>query len=252
MANHNDTGAWQYGPHGEVTGKPKFSGRWPSDRVKTAGYPYFGGAEVMHFIGDPVASVDGWMATIFHRLILLDPNAHYAGYGNDKNNETAVDVMDFGGGPTESGVWTSALPYPLAYPADGQTDVPPVWSGGESPDPLPPGAQRPVGYPFTIQGMGGKLQIDTAVLRSSDGQTVAVHPNPTDCANFNCYALIAVAPLQPNTAYVVEASGTVAGIAFQQSWHFTTGESTVLAAVQTPLLPAALPVQTPPPPTPLP
>jgi len=38
-----------------------------------------GGSEVMHGWGDPVASVDGWMASIYHRVISLDPGAIFTG-----------------------------------------------------------------------------------------------------------------------------------------------------------------------------
>jgi hypothetical protein len=113
MLNSADLSAWTYGAHGEVEGKPYYTGRWPSNRISAAGFPWFGGSEVMHFIGDPTESVDGWMATIYHRAIILDPGAHYTGYGNGRNSQTAVDVMDFGGGPTDQGVWSSAMPYPL-------------------------------------------------------------------------------------------------------------------------------------------
>lgn len=235
IANKNDGSAQLYGAHGEVDGKLHFTGRWPSDRVKAAQFPWNGGAEVMHFIGDPTVSVDGWMATIFHRLILLDPNAHYTGYASAKGANAAVDVMDFGTGPTEAGIWLSASPYPLAYPADGQTDVPTRWNGSEAPDPLPPGAKRPVGYPFTLQGVGGKLQVDSIQLRTDTGQVVPVHPNPTDCANGACYALIALDPLLPNSSYVVEAAGNVGGVAFHQQWHFTTSAAAVDAATVQPV-----------------
>lgn len=230
LANENDSDAQIYGAHGEVKGKPYFTGQWPGDRIKAANYPWDGGAEVMHYVGDPVVSVDGWMATIFHRLVLLDPTSHYTGYASATDANAAVDVMDFGTGPTDAGIWSSATPYPLAYPADGQRDVPPSWNGAEWPDPLPPGAKHPVGYPFTLQGVGGKLQIDSIQLRTAAGQAVAVHPNPADCANGSCYALIAVEPLQPNTEYVVEAAGNVGGTAFHQQWHFTTSATNVLAA----------------------
>lgn len=211
MANHADPAAWPYGPHGEVENKPNYTGRHASDRVKAAGFAWGGGAEVMHFISDPVASVDGWMASIYHRMIILDPNAHYAGYGAGGNGQTAVDVMDLGGGPTESGVWSSATPYPLAYPVDGQTNVPPM------------------GYPFTLQGVGGPLQVTQAELRTADGVVVPVHPNPAGCVN-SCYAIIAIASLSPQTTYVVAASGAVGTVPFAQEWRFTTGETTTSLA----------------------
>ena len=228
MANYTDPSALTYGPHGEVENKQHYTGRRASDRIKVAGFAWAGGAEVMHFVGDPTISVDDWAATVYHRLLLLDPNAHYAGYGLAKDGR-GVDVMDFAGGPTETGIWSSALPHPLGYPANGQTDVPRAWLGNESPSPLPPGVQRPVGYPFTLQGVGGKLAVTKAELRTADGQVVPVHPNPAGCADANCYTLIATTPLQPSTVYIVEASGTVEGVAFQQQWQFTTAAGDVAA-----------------------
>jgi hypothetical protein len=223
MLNFSDASAWTYGAHGEVEGKPGYTGRWPSDRMQAAEFPGWGGAEIMGYRGDPVASVDAWMATIYHRVIPLDPSERYTGYGHGRNDRTAVDVMDFGSGQAASGLWTMAIPYPLAYPADGQIGVPLLWGGGEAPDPLPPGASRPVGYPFTLQGLRGTLKVTRAVMRDEGGQRVAIHPNPPDCATFNCYALIAVAPLQPNHWYSAFAKGTVGGVGFKRTWRFMTG-----------------------------
>ncbi len=244
LLNHNDASAMIYGPHGEVEGKPAYTGQWPSDRIVAAGYPWWGGAEVMHFLGEPVSSVDGWMSTIYHRVIMLDINARYTGYGWGSQQEgeyrQAVDVMDFGAAPAASATPT---PYMLGYPVDNETGVPPQWDGGESPDPLPPGAPRPVGFPVTLEGEGGALHVDEADLRTSTGDLVPIHPNPADCITFNCYALIAVNPLQPDSTYTVHARGNVEGIAFDQTWHFTTGNSLTLNPFfpSSPMDPAVLP-----------
>jgi uncharacterized protein YkwD len=231
MLNYQEQSAWEYGPHGEVEGYAGYTGKAPSERMLYAGlpteFPWGGGSEVMHYIGDPVESVDGWMSSVYHRIIVLDPSVNYAGYGNGKSEDTAVDVMDFGWGSLESGSWYPVLSaYPLAYPTDGQLDVPPEWGGGEYPDPLPPGAARPVGYPFTLQGVGGKLQVDKAEFQDSNGNHVSFHPNPPDCPTFNCFALITTEPLVPNTKYVVTVQGNVSGIPFDRMWTFKTGEST--------------------------
>jgi len=223
LLNYADGSAGIYGAHGEVEGKPGFTGKWPKDRIATTNYPWWGGAEVMHGLGDPLASVDDWMATVYHRFPILEPYNHYVGYAHNAGAPVAVDVMDFGAGPTAAGVWMPATPYPLAYPVDGQSDVPPSWGGAESPSPLPDGVNGPVGYPFTLQAIGGKLTITQAELRTADGTLVATHPNPADCAAGRCLALIAVAPLAPHTSYSVTAAGDVSGIAFQQQWRFTTG-----------------------------
>jgi uncharacterized protein YkwD len=222
LLNTADVQAWEYGVHGEVVGKPGFTGKWPHDRMQAANYPFFGSAEVMHFLADPIGSVDGWISGILHRVILLEPVLTCGGYGGGKNGQAAVDVINLGIGENTQTLMATTTPYPLSYPADGQQGVPLWWNGNESPDPLPAGATRPVGYPFTLQGVMGKLVVDWVEMRGGDGKVVAVHPNPPLCPQFNCYALIPVQPLSPRTTYTVAAQGSVGGVAFSQSWTFTT------------------------------
>jgi len=65
--NYPDPSAWNSGgpDHSEVIGKPGFTGEWPALRAYAAGYPEgWGAGEVMHFIGDPIASVDGCLLFI--------------------------------------------------------------------------------------------------------------------------------------------------------------------------------------------
>ncbi len=221
--NHGDPSAWEHGAHGQVEGKPSFTGQWPSDRIKAANYPWWGGAEVMHGLGDVLPSIDGWVDTVYHRFAILDPQNHYIGYAHHAGSPRSVDVMDFGGGPMASGLWISATPFPLAYPANGQNGVPISWNGAEAPSPLPPGASGPVGYPFTLQPVGGQLTIQTATLQTEAGALVPTHPNPPGCVTGRCLALIAIAPLQPQTTYVVNATGTVGDVPFNGEWRFTTG-----------------------------
>lgn len=221
MLNASDPGAWVYGAHGEVERKPGYTGQWPSDRLENLGFPWIGGAEVIHYYGDPETAVRDWMNTVYHRILLLDPAAEFAGYAGDQSSQTAIDVMDFGIGP-DSRQKKQPAPYPLAYPASGQKNVPVSWSGLEAPDPLPAGAKKPVGFPFTLQGVGGTLVVDQIELVDSSGKPVPVHPNPPDCPTFNCYAVIAVSPLKPGTTYRVHARGNVGGVPFDQKWEFRT------------------------------
>jgi len=221
VLNRGVAGAWTNGPHGEVAGYPGFTGTDVSARLDFAGYLGESSGEVMHYIGDPTISVDGWMATVYHRLPIIDPNRKHAGYA--LNTQPGVDAMDFGAGPAATGVWMSATPYPLAYPVDGQTNIPVGWSGLEIPNPLPPGVSTPVGYPFTIQGVNGTLFVEWAEMRDGSGNLVPTHPNPTaECGPRNCYTLIPVSPLAQNTTYTVSARGTIALIPFDLSWSFTT------------------------------
>lgn len=227
LNNFADPTAWEFGFHSEVGGKPGFTGQWPKDRMEAADYPWYGSAEVMHFLGDPAASVDEWIASVYHRVILLEPTITCGGYGSGKNDQTAVDVLNLGIGDKGESLLVTTTPYPLAFPGDGQQGVPVAWNGNESPDPLPPYATRPAGFPFTLQGVMGKLVVDWAEMRNSEGQVIPVHPNPSLCSEFNCYALIPIQPLSTWSSYTVSAQGSVAGVAFNISWTFMTGDGTL-------------------------
>jgi uncharacterized protein YkwD len=222
LLNHDDPTAWIYGYHGEVDGKAGYSGQWPADRMTAAGFSWSGRSEVMHFLGDPAGSIDGWMTTVYHRIVLLDPKATHAGYSRGQIGPIVVDILDLGTGPTLEGSLSKTTPYPLAYPANGQVDVPVSWNGAENPNPLPPGAKQPVGYPFTLQGAMGKLKVEWAEMRDQYGLLVNLHPNPVHCVDFNCHALIPVQPLKPGISYTVRATGLVGDVPFNSSWTFRT------------------------------
>jgi uncharacterized protein YkwD len=216
LLNYADEAAMVYGPHGEVAGKPGYTGRASWDRDTAAGYPWFAGWEVMHFVNDPVRSVDDWVATIYHRVIMLDPYLEYMGYGHGSSGAMRVDVADFGHGTTDP------VPQQITlFPAPGQTNVP-LLGSWESPSPLPPGETDPFGYPITIQPTAFvPLTVAQAELRDASGAPVAVYPSPSDCGT-TCYALIPIEPLQSATTYTVHAAGTVDGVPFEKTWSFTT------------------------------
>ena len=67
----NDDSAKIYWPHGEVEGKPGYTGRWSGDRAMASDYPWNAGWEVISFDNDPIVSVDNLIATVFHRLTLI-------------------------------------------------------------------------------------------------------------------------------------------------------------------------------------
>jgi uncharacterized protein YkwD len=216
LLNYADKTAMAYGPHGEVAGKPKYTGREPWDRDTAAGYPWFAGWEVMHFVNDPVRSVDGWAATIFHRAIMLDPYMEYMGYGYGSVGTARVDVADFGHGMTDS-----VRQNVVTFPALGQTDVP-LQGMLETPSPLPPGETGPFGYPITIQPTAFiPLVVTQAELRDGSGALVSVYPNPSNCGTA-CYALIPTKLLHAATTYTVHAVGTIDGAPFDMTWSFTT------------------------------
>lgn len=142
-ANRNDPRLAGLGFHSEQPDLPGFTGVTPGDRAMYFGYGA-GAGEDGHFIGDPVASVDGWMATVYHRNLVLCYTCTDAGYGIVNSPKNKVDTLNMGGGktrPAERMIYT--------YPAAGRTSVPRSWDGGEIPDPLP-GWPKPVGYPLSL------------------------------------------------------------------------------------------------------
>jgi len=217
LLNHSDPSAWTNGPHGEVNGKPGFSGVMPGDRAVAAGYPWAAGWEIMDYFDDPLRTVDGLMATVFHRLNLLTPTHAYLGYGHGRSAVEYVDVLDFGRGPSSP----SAPPDLAVYPGPGQVEIP-RYGAGETPSPLPPGASYPIGYPITLQPLAGtRLVVREAELRDASGVPMQVYPNPPDCGT-SCYALIRTAGLKAATTYTVHVAGALDGISFDKTWSFTT------------------------------
>lgn len=147
--NINDDSANLYWPHGEVEGKPGYTGRWSGDRAVATSYPWSAGWEVMSFDNDPIVSVDNLIATVFHRVTMLDPYMEYMGYGHGPVGSAGADVIDFGHGTSNTD-----RQQVIIYPADGQANVPVLWFGGETPSPLPPDAPpSAVGFPITIFGL---------------------------------------------------------------------------------------------------
>lgn len=217
ILNDENPSAWTNGPHGEVVGKPGFTGQSAADRMVVAHFPYGPSAEVMDYYDDPIRSVDGLMATVFHRVIALTPTHAYIGYGHMHSMTAAADVIDFGRGAADP----TGQPGVAVFPGNGQTNVP-LYGEGETPSPLPPGANYPIGYPVTLQPIyATTLTVTQAELRDGGGALVNVYPSPTNC-NSSCYALIPTAGLQPATTYTVHVTGTIDTTPFDKIWSFTT------------------------------
>jgi len=217
LLNHDDPSAWVAGPHGEVIGKPGFSGESSGARAIAAGYPWAAGWEVMNYFDDPTRGVDDLMNSVFHRAGILTWSHQYMGYGHGHTSEESVDVIDFGRGVTEPVSATGVL----VFPADGQTDIP-LYGASETPDPLPPDGHYPIGYPITVQPVfGTTLIIDLANVRAANGTSVPLYPNPAGCGTA-CYAMIPVDPLQLSTTYTINVRGTVDGLPFDKTWSFTS------------------------------
>jgi uncharacterized protein YkwD len=170
---------------------------------------------------EPLAAVPDWMATLFHRIPLLDPELRRVGFGASKGEKSGWVV----GVDVTSGRGSSAV---VCCPADGQKDVPTAYHAGERPDPVPQSKDHRAGFPVTVMFPPGAAVKDaTARLLDGRGQEVAAwvsSPEQTVDHDLqrNQVCLIARQPLQPGTRYTVTVSAQVDGAEWKETWRFTT------------------------------
>jgi Cysteine-rich secretory protein family len=181
-------------------------------------------SSVIYPTDDPVAAVDGWMATLFHRLPLLDPRLTRVGLGYAKGDKSGGFFM----------VNTSARDgpagaKPVLFPADKQEDVPLNFTP-ERPDSLPESKDKIAGYPITALFPASVTVKDlTVLLKDAAGNEVdfwlSTPEKPAGDQKLfqrNAVCLIAKAPLKPGTTYTVTIKAKVSQKAWSESWSFTT------------------------------
>ena len=175
----------------------------------------------IHFV-DPAAAVDGWMATLFHRVPILHPHLKRVGIGYAKGGKwgwvTLLDVM--------SGRESGKPAGPVAWPVDKQTDVPLAF-GGEIPDPIPDDKDKKAGYPITVTFVDGETVKEAAATLKIDKKDVefwlSSPEKPADARyQANTICLFAKDALQPGTTYTVTVTAKVNGKAWTKTWSFTT------------------------------
>lgn len=184
---------------------------------------YFGGpsaGEVINYDNNPISAVDGWMETLYHRLLLIDSGITEMGYGE-------------GGGNVINMTWGKASDTEVAYPYPGQTDVPVGWDGREWPDPRrfhPTAPEGPWGYTITLTfgGRPRKLTLEQAQLTDSQGTSVELMKFDPKLDNYltTSVSVIPYKPLKPDTTYTVRLAGKAdfgKGVTgWERSWSFRT------------------------------
>jgi uncharacterized protein YkwD len=182
-------------------------------------------------IGDhgPLDGIDAWMATLYHRVPLLEPNLKAVGYGCARARRLGwVAVMNVSAGKDR----TLPRPHPVFYPAPDQAGVPLHFpAGGEEPNPIPDSTAGRAGFPVTaFFPETAPLKSASAVLTDPAGKEVAVwFSTPEVPANpkfikhqGNTVCLIPRDPLKPNTTYHVVMRGRQGDKPWDKEWRFTT------------------------------
>jgi hypothetical protein len=197
----------------EAMGCMGFTGADGAAREQAAGHLAVGATEVLTQHGNmPAPAVQSWVDTVWHRIPALDPWTTDLGYGGAKG----WDIIDFGRGMTGAPANTVVV-----YPYDGQTDVPPSFSGRESPvPPLPATGVWPSSYPINIYAKN--LSVTEHVLTKGGEPTPLPHTwvdskSPTVDAGYKYYLantafMYGDAAFAANTQYRVKFVGMSGGM----------------------------------------
>ncbi|WP_041679522.1 CAP domain-containing protein [Cupriavidus necator] len=229
--------------HDEVSGNAGYTGATPDARIQAA-YPTNADAEV-------VAGANKWTSVAnaqlslspkdslvsdlinapFHRASLLGSYASagsgYAesvgpnGTGTAAYYYQTVDLADASQGGTDNQM--------VAYPFDGQADVPASWINSESPNPAPGYENKTMGYPVSLQAINTSLQFDADSFTITDAQGRNVDCLKVDSRSSGLSGAARglaictpLAPLASGQRYSVAVSGKLGGQAVNLNWSFTT------------------------------
>jgi len=203
-------------PHREVATCPGFVGERFTDRIKKFGFDGVGIYEVMAYVGDGAWSVDLWLNSVWHRVPLLSHEVASFGYGSSG----FCDTIDF------SRLETPEKNTTFYYPKPEQTNVPTEFDGNESPQPPPPPAGWPSGYPVSLHAPGVTIAEHTIVV-DGIGLNIPHHfiapgdPVAGDLLRDEFF-LYTHEPLRAMTRYRVQLKGQRGGKPVSFDWSFVT------------------------------
>ena len=216
--NHaNYSSANGQGGHFETAGLPYYTGYSARDRVAAMGLSTTFVSEVATGGSSGVAGVRQLWDAPYHRLGMMHPSASSMGWGfstlNGRNTTVGDITYNFG---------IRSVDF-VRSPAHGQTNIPTTWSGNESPNPLPSGAPRPVGYPIMVVYSGGQnVVMRGAEVVAPGGARVPIYYAPQQF-EYDYQVIVPQRPLASNTTYHVRFDITVAGTWLTNEWDFSTG-----------------------------
>jgi tetratricopeptide (TPR) repeat protein len=204
------------GIHMETPGLRGYSGQTPGARALAFGYPNARVGEDIDHRGGPVAAVDEWVNSVFHRFPIVRPDLVAVGYGEARAGPLLIEDLEF----------SFALPQaaqPVVYPGAGQPRVPAFFVDNELPDPVPVGKPRATGSPVTVTfGAGVSVRVTSFSLSDSGGRTLAAYSAVPSESDENSAWLLPVQPLDPGSVYTARITAVVDGRPFARAWSFTT------------------------------
>ena len=201
--------------HEETPGNPGFTGVTVRDRLAAEGYADATASEVAASSDSGTEDVRFLWDLPYHRLGLMHPHAVLAGWGHAEigGHTATVGVLVFD--------FVAPAPDHVRSPAAGQR-VTGSWAGDESPDALPPGAARPVGYPvMVVYSSARTVDLKNAKLTDTSGGEVTVSVVP-QIYERDYAVIVPTAPLAAGARYHVRLELSVAGSDVVDEWECDT------------------------------
>ena len=220
--------------HVESAGKTGFTGARVGDRIGATSYGRpTGGGEVISFVGSAKESIDGLVAAVYHRMVLLQYKPKEIGVGflqtsTDKNPLFNTYNQVFNLAYADGGQGAPAV-NAVVWPADNSTTTS-VRMPNEQPRPGTPGASGVFGYPASISVDEDRvLTVSAFVLTDSAGSVVSANllspANDPNLLALNVKYFVGLVPrdpLKPATTYTAQFVGTLDGAPFSRTWSFKT------------------------------
>jgi Cysteine-rich secretory protein family len=176
-------------------------------------------ADLFLGVSDLGVAIDEWMAGMYHRRPMLDPQLERIGVGYARHTDGMLTAALRFENARRGGKW------PVAYPADKQTDVP-LDYGAEIPNPIPNHGTG--GYAITLQFPPfDKVTGVAAKLTDAEGNPVEFFLSDPEhpATSFGQFGVICVIPkqsLQAQHAYSVRIDATWKGKLGTWTWSFST------------------------------
>jgi hypothetical protein len=177
-------------------------------------------ADLFLGVSDLGVAIDVWMAGMYHRRPMLDPQLERIGVGYARLTDGMLTAaLRFENAARRRGGW------PVAYPADKQTDVS-LDYGAEFPNPSPNHGTG--GYPITLQ-FPPFDKVTGVIAKLTDGTGNPVESFLSDpehpATSFGQFGLICLIPkqsLQAQHVYSVRIDATWKGKPGTWTWSFST------------------------------
>jgi hypothetical protein len=201
--------------HDETAGQAGFTGASVRDRLAAQGYGDATASEVAASSDTGTEDVSFLWDLPYHRLSLMHPHVALAGWGHAEigGHTATVGVLVFD--------FAAAGPERVRSPTAGQR-VKALWAGEETPDALPAGATRPVGYPvMVVYSSARSVELKGAKLTDAGGREIPTSTIP-QIYERDYAGVIPTAPLAKGARYRVRFELSVAGSDVVDEWEFET------------------------------